>query len=129
VPHSSLSARELKLLELVAEGKSNRDISAALFIGDSTIRDDIAQHPRETSGWRTAWDRERPRAVRRVRRQHRSLWHGSSSAPADLVKPRQPAIPSKSTGEGAFEPHAPERDIRAVGSAASHPGGRWCESG
>jgi DNA-binding NarL/FixJ family response regulator len=42
VPHSSLSARELKLLELVAEGKSNRDISAALFIAHSTIRDDIA---------------------------------------------------------------------------------------
>jgi DNA-binding NarL/FixJ family response regulator len=41
-PPSSLSARELKLLELVAEGKSNRDIAAALVIAHSTIRDDVA---------------------------------------------------------------------------------------
>jgi DNA-binding NarL/FixJ family response regulator len=41
-PRSSLSARELKLLELVADGKSNRDIAAALFVAHSTIRDDIA---------------------------------------------------------------------------------------
>jgi DNA-binding NarL/FixJ family response regulator len=41
-PRSSLSARELKLLELVADGTSKQDIAAALFITRSTIRGDIA---------------------------------------------------------------------------------------
>jgi DNA-binding NarL/FixJ family response regulator len=41
-PVSPLSARELEVLRLMAEGKANREIGGALFIGQRTVRNHIS---------------------------------------------------------------------------------------
>jgi DNA-binding NarL/FixJ family response regulator len=41
-PTTTLSERELEVLQLVAEGKGNQEIGEALFIGQSTVRNHIS---------------------------------------------------------------------------------------
>ena len=40
---SALSAREREIAELVAAGRTNREIAAALFISDKTVRNHLVQ--------------------------------------------------------------------------------------
>ena len=42
IPAIPLSARELQVLELVAQGKANHEIGETLFIGQSTVRNHIS---------------------------------------------------------------------------------------
>jgi len=37
-----MSAREMEVVELIAEGLSNKEISAKLFISDGTVRNHIS---------------------------------------------------------------------------------------
>lgn len=41
-PHVSLSSREIQVLELVAAGRSNAEVAAALFVSDTTVKSHLA---------------------------------------------------------------------------------------
>lgn len=41
-PRISLSAREIEVLELVADGRSNTEVAADLFVGETTVKSHLA---------------------------------------------------------------------------------------
>jgi len=54
-PHSSLSARELEVLSLVAEGHSNTDIARCLHLSETTVKSHLAHiYPKLGVNSRTA---------------------------------------------------------------------------
>jgi DNA-binding CsgD family transcriptional regulator len=100
---AGLTARELEVLALVADGRRNADIAAQLFLSERTVAHHVSSI-RASSGCAHA-------ARRLPRRRGRSCWKVRHPAPRRLGHPRGPPGRRRGLGPGRRRADAPRHPL------------------